>query len=84
MNYKQFLRSKEWAYRSALKNNDEAAKVILADLRMFCYGTKSTFSTDPLEMARLTGRKEVFERIMSFMNFDYSKIYDLEEDVIDD
>lgn len=83
MNIKEFIRSKEWAYRQRLGVDDEAVKIILADLRMFCNGTKTTFSNDPLEMARLTGRKEVFERIMTFLNYDYSKIYDLEEDVVE-
>lgn len=88
MNIKQFLRKKEWAFRSIFSKENgelnEAAKIALADLRLFCNGTKSNFSVDALEMARMEGRREVFMRIMTFLNYDYSKVYDLEEDQIDE
>lgn len=88
MNIKQFIKSKEWAWRFLLlddngKDVNSQARIALADLRSFCHGTKSTFSSDPLEMARMTGRKEVFERVMTFLNYETSKIYDLEEELID-
>lgn len=88
MNMKHFLKNKERAWRSLLKAQNgelnESAKIALADLRYFCNGTKSNFSVDALEMARMEGRREVFMRIMTFLNFEYSKLYDLEEDVVDE
>lgn len=88
MKIRDFIRSKEWAWRFLLlddsgKDVNSHARVALSDLRSFCHGTKTTFSSDPLEMARLTGRKEVFERIMTYLNYETSKIYDLEEELID-
>lgn len=88
MNIKQFIKSKEWAWRFLMTDEgggdlNQHARIALADLRSFCYGTKSTYSSDPLEMARLTGRKEVFERVMQFLHYDYSKIYDLEEEIVE-
>lgn len=87
MNLKQFLQSKEWAWRQMCKTDDGYSipgEIALSDLRTFCNGTKTTFSNDPLEMARMVGRQEVFQRIMNFLNVDYSKIYDLNEEQVDD
>ncbi len=88
MKVRDFFRNKEWAWRHILGGTDgnlhEASKVALADLRVFCNGTKTNFNTDPLEMARMEGRREVFMRIMNFLNYDFSKIYDLEEDIVDE
>lgn len=82
---KRVLQRKEWAYRNIFQGDKgdlhEASKVALADMRTFCNGTKSNFSTDALEMARMEGRREVFTRVMNFLNVDYSKFYDLEEEI---
>jgi hypothetical protein len=88
MKLRDLIRKKEWAWRHILSRKDggldEAAKIALSDLRYFCNGTKSNFHSDALEMARMEGRREVFMRIMTFLNYDYSKIYELEEDYPDD
>lgn len=88
MRIRDFIRQKEWAWRHILGSDNgelnEASKIALADLRLFCNATKSNFNTDALEMARLEGRREVFMRIMNYLNYDYSKIYELDEEPIDD
>lgn len=76
------LKAKETAYRLSLGN--EGAKPVLADLRVFCNGTKSSFSSDALEMARMEGRREVFNRIMNFLKIEYSQFYEYEEDYNND
>lgn len=58
--------------------NNVRAHDVLSDLRVFCYGTKSAFNSDPLEMARREGRREVFMRIMNQLKVDYGEIYDYE------
>lgn len=56
---------------------------VLADLRGFCRADgRSTFSNDPLVMARLVGRREVFERIQNYLNLDDAAVQQLME--IDD
>ena len=75
----KILKGKERAYRLSLGN--EAGKDVIADLRSFCNGTRSNFSPDALEMARMEGRREVFMRIMNFMKVDYEQYYDYEEDL---
>lgn len=56
---------------------------VLADLRNFCRADgRSTFSTDPLVMARLVGRREVFERIQNYLNLDDATVQQFME--IDD
>ena len=80
-------KKKQWAYRALLKGQDgqinEAAKIALADLRVFCHGTRSVFSSDSLEMARRAGKQEVFQRIMNFLEMEYAETYQLEEDFDD-
>lgn len=79
-----FLKKKEMAYRAVFRTErgdlNEAAKIVLADLRTFCNGTKSCFDKDPIEMARKTARQEVFQRITNFLEIEYANTYLLEED----
>lgn len=73
-----FLKGKEIAYRHALGN--KMGDVVLSDLRTFCNATKTSFSTDALEMARNEGRREVFNRIMTFMKIDAADLYNYNEE----
>lgn len=88
MSLVKFIRQKEWSWRVLMRKEggqlSDAANTVLADLRTFCYGTKSIYSNDALMMARLEGRREVYMRIMNFLNIDYSKQLELEEDFQDD
>lgn len=63
-----------------LKRDGEA---VLADLRRFCFADRATiFSTEPLEMARREGRREVFVRLTNLLNLDELQVQQLME--IDD
>lgn len=80
------LKKKEWAYRLIYNTEQgeelsEAAKVALADLKIFCNGTRSIYSSDALDMARMAGRQEVFQRVMNFLQIDYSEFYLLQDDI---
>jgi hypothetical protein len=83
MNIKALYQSKRWAFRTIFLGEDEklhaAGQAALAHLRIFCNATKSKFSSDPLQLARMAGREEVLIEIMTFINYDYSQLYDLEE-----
>ena len=79
MDTSRFMRGKQRAFRLTFGN--EVAKDVLADLRVFCNATKTSFSSDPLEMARQEGRREVFNRIMSFMKVDFEDYYNYEENI---
>lgn len=53
---------------------------VLADLRSFCGADKPTlFNPDPIIMARRLGRREVFDRIIHFLNLDEAKVQQLME-----
>ncbi len=84
----KFTKNKQWAWRTLCNREDGElnpfAEVVLADLRNFCYGTKSPYSDDALMMARLVGRQEVYQRVMNFLNVDYAKQLSIEEDYLDD
>lgn len=82
---REFLKRKETNYRLLFRAQDkklnQAAKIVLSDLRVFCHGTQSAFDKDPIEMARKAGRQEVFQRIMNFLEVDYSEYYQLVEEI---
>lgn len=53
---------------------------LLADLRKFCFADRATiFSTEPLEMARREGRREVFVRLINLLNLDETQVQKLME-----
>lgn len=74
------LKDKRALYLRVFKS--EEAKEVLADLRSFCFATKTTFSNDPYEMARNEGRREVFLQIMSVLKVPFEEYYDYEEDYL--
>lgn len=63
-----------------------ASERVIADLRDFCFAHANNrrllFSKDPLIMARNLGRREVFDRIILYLNLDESEVQTLME--IDD
>lgn len=57
-----------------------SAERVVADLRGFCHaGAPTIFHTDPLVMARREGRREVFVRIINFLNLDEATVQQLME-----
>lgn len=63
-----------------------AGERVIADLRDFCFAHANNrgkvFDRDPLIMARRLGRREVFDRIITYLNLDESEVQKLME--IDD
>ena len=55
-------------------------KEVLSDLKVFCHGDTTSFHSDPYQMARISGRREVFIRIMDMLHIDVAEQYDLEPD----
>lgn len=49
-------------------------EAVLADLRDFCFAQQSSFSTDAVVMARREGRREVWLRLMKFLNLDENQV----------
>ena len=52
----------------------EAGKDVISDLCYFSKSMMSAFSTDPLELARNEGRREVFYRIITLLEMDHSEL----------
>lgn len=55
------------------------ADIVLSDLRKFCFATGSAFSADPYVHAKNEGRREVMERIRSYVNVTDKELYQLTE-----
>lgn len=76
------LKQTQFAYRAVFRDDkglNPCGKEVLADLRLFCNGTKSCFDADPIKMARNAARQEVFQRIMNFLQIDYADYYELDD-----
>lgn len=65
---------------------DTDAAIVLADLKRFCYVERTTAkispmtqTMDPLAMAFAEGRREVYMRIVGFLNLDEAAIRNLTE-----
>lgn len=82
MNFKKIFQNKEWSWRLLMRKEggelSDPAKTVLADLNQFCH-SQSVYSDNPLMMARLEGRREVYMRIMKFLYIDVSKQLPMEE-----
>jgi hypothetical protein len=82
--YAKLQKQKETAYRAIFNKAggelNEMSKIVLADLRLYCNATKTSFSSDIAEMARAEGKREVFNRIMSFLKVDYEEYFNLNEE----
>lgn len=59
-----FLRSRRQAYSNVFKPQDEFVKTVLKDLAKFCRADSSCWHEDPRKNDVLTGRREVWIRIM--------------------
>lgn len=78
---------RRWIFRWLFLADDGATvrrvgEHALADLRDFCFADQSTFDRDPLIMARRNGRREVWLRIIYFLNLDEATVQEFME--IDD
>jgi hypothetical protein len=69
------------AYKRLFNLDNRDAEVVLSDLRQFCRPTGSIFSNDPLEMALMEGRRQVFLRIEEMTALERQDIYHLTEDI---
>ena len=84
---KKIYDKKQTAFRKTFGSDN--GKDVLADLRTFCFATKPTIGIESdgiskaIEMARKEGRREVFDRIVTFLKLDYDAIYELDEDIYD-
>jgi hypothetical protein len=68
-----------WLWRQLFLSDDGklhlAGEHVLADLREFADPPyRPLFSSDPLVMARRVGRREVFQRIVMFLNLDEATV----------
>lgn len=73
-----------WIWRALFIGQDgqvhRSGEILLADLREFAFGGgRTVFSNDPLVMARREGRREVFVRIVNYLNLDEAVVQKLME-----
>lgn len=71
------LKDRQVIYNHTFGN--EMGKEVLAELRNFCYATKTTFNENPYQTARNEGRREVFLNILTAMKVEFEETYDYVE-----
>ena len=81
-----------WSLRTAFRRTfhgangkpHEDGRVVLSELRRFCYGAKPTIKTgldgriDPYASVAAAARQEVYQRILDMINLDDSDLRDME------
>lgn len=55
---------------------NEYGRQVIEDLNIFCNGTRTHNTNDPMELMRLEGRREVLLQIMTVMKIDVSALFD--------
>lgn len=71
-------------------NPNADAEVVLADLKRFCCGSKSTIrmnshnEIDPIAMGVAEGRREVWMRLMEYLHLEEKTVTNLMETIGDD
>ena len=83
----EHILKKSRSYKALFKHNNtfkREAEIVLSDLRKFCNFNTTTAQSrgpaiDPLQMARMEGRREVYLRILVNLNTDENEIIKLKE-----
>ncbi len=74
----EFFRGHSRAYRTTFNRQSPAAQYVLADLADICHANDTTMrDSDPLELARNEGRRQVFLRIQRALNLTPEEMFDL-------
>ncbi len=75
---KQLFKKKE-AYRKIFRTPD--GQIVLKDLAHLCHALEPCFSSDANLMAYKEGKREVFLRILSFIEKDLSYLHELNKEL---
>lgn len=67
-----------WLFLSEEGQLHRAGEIVLAELRLR-YAVRGPFSTEPLEMARRCGQREVIETLTNYLNLDENTVQQLME-----
>lgn len=71
----RLLRSRQEAYRRVFVPSGDL-DIVLSDLGRFCRGDRTAFDADPRIHALLTGRQEVWIRIMDHLKLSLDELID--------
>jgi len=82
MSKKDILKETQKAFRLTFGN--ETAKDVLAELRVFCNATTTTYNGDTNQMLIDEGRRQVFLYIMSMLKVDVEQVYEMDINYPDD
>ena len=75
--YERNLAALQLDYSQVFSQDSPHTMPVLKDLAKFCRAFESTFNPDPRLHAVLEGRREVWLKIMEYLNFDFKELYDL-------
>lgn len=75
------FKRRQRAYRDIFGAEDPATRRVIADLKRFCRHNQSTYTNDPYKSAYLNGRRDVLERIFSYLNLTEDQINAMKENL---
>ncbi len=74
-----FFQRKQRAYEDMFGANHNATKIVVSDLKKFCRYMESTYDPDPYRQSYLNGRRDVLERILSYIDFSPAQMHEMQE-----
>jgi hypothetical protein len=74
---RRFLTNRKAAYCRVFNQEENDARVVLADLAQFCRAHSSTYHPDVTQAGRLDGRREVWLRIEQHLQLTPDELYAL-------
>lgn len=73
----QKMRGKMIAYQMVFDKQNQYTNDVLKDLAKFCRFHTTTFHADARVAAQLDGRREVFLKIIEYLQLDFEELYRL-------
>ena len=67
-------KEKQSLYKQVFGN--PAGSQVISDLNVFCNGTRTHNTNDPMELMRLEGRREVLLQIMTMLKVDFETFFE--------
>jgi hypothetical protein len=73
----QYLRDRRDAYRRYFSGTGGPGdrRLVMEDLRRFCRGGETAWDEDPRRHALLTGRQEVYQRIIDHLELEFDDMW---------
>lgn len=72
------FKRKQRAYEDLFSESSKSTQIVIGDLKKFCRYMESTYDPDPYRQSYLNGRRDVLERILSYVDFSPEQMHEMQ------